>query len=99
MLAFTIVPAASKPERARDSGGTDPSGNSVNSKIVHDPSLVNASGNNTRGLMFNMRQQRQWRWQHQRQHMLGIISLKLLTVFGGAPLAAYIAYQIMKLEG
>jgi len=54
MLAFTIVPAASKPERARDSGGTDPSGNSVNSKIVHDPSLVNASGNNTRGLMFNM---------------------------------------------
>jgi len=31
--------------------------------------------------------------------MLGIISLKLLTVFGSAPLAAYIAYQIMKLEG
>jgi len=47
MLAFTIVPAS-----LRGSGDTDPSGNNNNDKVMHNPGLINFSGNNTtRGSM------------------------------------------------
>ena len=48
MSAFTIVPAS-----LRGSGDTDPSSNNINNdKVMHNPSLINFSGNNTtRGSM------------------------------------------------